>query len=162
MFEFNYKRIKSRAITAENFTGEKGRGGMATEGTGKAVSADLGRTFKISPSVIIAKKSTFTVCDIKGSGEVRHVWVTCAPVGFQGIVAEFFYDGADFPSVSIPLGKLFAIGGDNPSDLFRKRFACRSTGARMGIRLEMLQSHCAGYNHSGVRILKENNRRKKL
>lgn len=41
MFEFNYKRIKSRAITAENFTGEKGRGGMATEGTGKAVSADL-------------------------------------------------------------------------------------------------------------------------
>lgn len=115
MFEFNYKRIKSRAITAENFTGEKGRGGMATEGTGKAVSADLGRTFKISPSVIIAKKSTFTVCDVKGSGEVRHVWVTCAPVGFQGIVAEFFYDGADFPSVSIPLGKLFAIGGDNPS-----------------------------------------------
>lgn len=50
---------------------------MATEGTGKAVSADLGQTFKISPGVIIAKKSTFAVCDIKGSGEVRHVWVTC-------------------------------------------------------------------------------------
>lgn len=97
---------------------------MATEGTGKAVSADLGQTFKISPGVIIAKKSTFAVCDIKGSGEVRHVWVTCAPVGFQDIVAEFFYDGADFPSVSMPLGKLFAIGD--------------------------------------VRILKENNRRKKL
>lgn len=51
---------------------------MATEGTGKAVSVDLGQTFKISPpSVIIAKKSTFAVCDIKGSGEVRHVWATC-------------------------------------------------------------------------------------
>ena len=43
---------------------------MATEGTGKAVSADLGQTFKISPGVIIAKKSTFAVCDIKSSDEL--------------------------------------------------------------------------------------------
>ncbi len=37
---------------------------MATEGTGKAVSVDLGQTFKIFPGVIIAKKSTFAVCNI--------------------------------------------------------------------------------------------------
>lgn len=66
MFEFNYKRIKSRAITAENFTGEKGRGGMATEGTGKAVSADLGQTFKISPQRYYCEK--VYVCRLRHKG----------------------------------------------------------------------------------------------
>lgn len=33
---------KSRSISAENFTGEKGKGGMATEGTGAVAASDLG------------------------------------------------------------------------------------------------------------------------
>jgi hypothetical protein len=32
---------KSRSISAENFSGEKGKGGMATEGTGKNWARDL-------------------------------------------------------------------------------------------------------------------------
>ena len=31
-------RAKTRSISAENFTGEKGKAGMATEGTGKVVA----------------------------------------------------------------------------------------------------------------------------
>jgi hypothetical protein len=36
-------KAKTRSISPENFTGEKGKGGMATEGTGAARSRDLGR-----------------------------------------------------------------------------------------------------------------------
>ncbi|TMB78526.1 MAG: hypothetical protein E6J48_12310 [Chloroflexi bacterium] len=38
---------KSRSISAENFSGEKGKGGMATEGTGKNCARDLGQGWKI-------------------------------------------------------------------------------------------------------------------
>lgn len=38
---------KTRSISAENFTGEKGRGGMATEGTGAKSAGELGQGWKI-------------------------------------------------------------------------------------------------------------------
>ena len=44
---------KSRSISPENFSGGKGKGGMATEGTGATAARDLGQGWKISPSVII-------------------------------------------------------------------------------------------------------------
>ena len=47
------KALESRSICAENFTGEKGKGGMATEGTGARCAAKLGQGWKISPSVEI-------------------------------------------------------------------------------------------------------------
>ena len=34
---------KTRSLSPENFTGEKGRGGMATEGTGANASRELGQ-----------------------------------------------------------------------------------------------------------------------
>ena len=34
---------KTRSISPENFTGEKGKGGMATEGTGAKAARDLGQ-----------------------------------------------------------------------------------------------------------------------
>ncbi len=41
---------QSRSISAENFDGAKGKGGMATEGTGLDVSRELGQGWKVSPS----------------------------------------------------------------------------------------------------------------
>lgn len=113
-FDFNYKHVQSRAITAENFDGKKGMGGMATEGMGKIPAGDLGRTFKISPCVTVEGKHDFVMCNIVGSGEVNHIWMTCAPEGYTSII-EFYYDGSDVPSVSMPLGKLFAVGHDRKS-----------------------------------------------
>ena len=40
----------SRSISPENFTGEKGRGGMATTGTGEGPARELGQGWKVSPS----------------------------------------------------------------------------------------------------------------
>ena len=45
--------VQSRSISPENFTGEKGRAGMATNGTGKSASRELGQGWKVSPSVNI-------------------------------------------------------------------------------------------------------------
>src|SRR5437016_14559165 len=67
---------KTRSISAENFTGEKGRGGMATEGTGAGPGRDLGRGWKISPSVTVAPDATFVLADIEGSGAIQHIWLT--------------------------------------------------------------------------------------
>ena len=44
---------KTRSISAENFNGEKGRGGMAAHGTGETAARDLGRGWKVSPSIVI-------------------------------------------------------------------------------------------------------------
>lgn len=110
-----YKNIRSRAITAENFHGEKGKGGMATDGMGKVPSGDLGQTFKISPCICVKKQTEFTLCKIKGSGEINHIWMTCAPIGFSKFIIEFYYDNSPYPSVSLPLAKLFAIGHEEKS-----------------------------------------------
>ena len=53
-------KAKTRSISPENFTGEKGKAGMATEGTGAQDARDLGRGWKISPSVKIKPGETFT------------------------------------------------------------------------------------------------------
>jgi hypothetical protein len=46
-------KARTRSISPENFTGEKGRGGMATDGTGVKAARDLGQGWKVSPSVRI-------------------------------------------------------------------------------------------------------------
>jgi hypothetical protein len=69
-------RAKTRSISPENFTGEKGKGGMATAGTGANAARDLGRGWKISPSIRIASKQTFTLAEIQGAGAIQHIWMT--------------------------------------------------------------------------------------
>src|SRR5690349_1470864 len=67
---------KTRSISPENFTGEKGKGGMATTGTGAQAGRDLGQGWKISPSVNIEAKRSFTLAEIQGSGAIEHIWMT--------------------------------------------------------------------------------------
>ena len=42
-------KYETRSVSPENFTGEKGKGGMATEGTGSNAARDLGQGWKVSP-----------------------------------------------------------------------------------------------------------------
>ena len=59
---------KSFSISPENLTGEKGKGGMAVEGTASHEAADLGRGWKVNPFVIIEPSKTFTLAEINGQG----------------------------------------------------------------------------------------------
>ena len=69
-------RAKTRSISPENFTGAKGGGGKATEGTGAHAARDLGKGWKVSPSVEIKAGETFTLADIAGPGAIQHIWMT--------------------------------------------------------------------------------------
>ena len=103
---------KTRSISAENFTGEKGRGGMATEGTGANAARDLGLGWKVSPSVSIGAGETFTLADIEGPGAIQSMWFTGTMARRPGLgrffILRIYWDDQDIPSVECPLNDFFA------------------------------------------------------
>ncbi|RNI37456.1 DUF2961 domain-containing protein [Hanamia caeni] len=100
---------KTRSISPENFNGAKGQGGMATEGTGKNASRDLGQGWKVSPSVVIKAHTTFTVAEIDGPGSIQHIWMT--PTGvWRNSILRFYWDDEKTPSVEAPVGDFFCMG----------------------------------------------------
>jgi hypothetical protein len=102
---------QSRSISPENFRGEKGKAAMATKGTGEGAAHDLGQGWKVSPSVSIKAKSTFTVAEINGSGAIQQIWMTPAPLDKTRLyILRFYWDGETEPSVEVPLGDFFACG----------------------------------------------------
>jgi hypothetical protein len=102
-------RAKTRSISPENFTGEKGKGGMATEGTGAMAARDLGQGWKVSPSVRILSKKVFTLAEIQGPGAIQHIWMT--PTGhWRFSILRMYWDGETEPSVEVPVGDFFACG----------------------------------------------------
>jgi hypothetical protein len=102
-------RAKSRSISPENFTGEKGKGGMATTGTGERAARDLGQGWKVSPSVRIKAGETFVLGDIQGPGAIHHIWMT--PTGnWRYSILRMYWDGEAQPSVEAPVGDFFASG----------------------------------------------------
>ncbi|MDR3628340.1 MAG: DUF2961 domain-containing protein [Ignavibacteriaceae bacterium] len=107
---------KSRSISPENFTGEKGKGGMATDGNGAHASSELGQGWKVSPSVTIKSKATFTLAEITGPGSVQHIWMT--PTGnWRLSILRIYWDDEENPSVECPVGDFFAMGWGQYSPL---------------------------------------------
>ncbi len=106
---YRLSKAKTRSISPENFTGEKGKGGMATEGTGKESARDLGQKWKVSPSVKIEAGRTFTLAEIEGPGAIQHIWMT--PTGnWRFSILRFYWDGEKSPSIEAPVGDFFASG----------------------------------------------------
>ena len=70
---------ETRSISPENFSGEKGKGGMAEEGTGAVPARELGHGWKVSPSINIAPNETVTMAEIEGPGAIQHIWLTVHP-----------------------------------------------------------------------------------
>jgi hypothetical protein len=99
----------TRSISPENVTGEKGKGGMATEGTGAQCARDLGQGWKVSPSVGIEPGQTFQLADIQGPGAIQQMWMT--PTGnWRYSILRIYWDGQDLPSVECPVGDFFCSG----------------------------------------------------
>jgi hypothetical protein len=103
-------RAATRSISPENFTGEKGRGAMATEGTGAAAARDLGRGWKVNPYVIIEPGDTFQLADIRGQGAIQQIWMTLARARWRHAILRFYWDDQEHPSVECPTGDFFASG----------------------------------------------------
>ena len=108
----NHSRLthaKTRSISPENFTGEKGKAGMSVDGPAKNCARDLGQGWKISPYVTIKAKQTLVMADVKGQGAIQQIW--CTPAGTcRFAIIRFYWDGETEPSVECPLGDFFASG----------------------------------------------------
>lgn len=100
---------QTRSISPENFTGEKGKGGMATQGTGADCARDLGQGWKISPSIAIQPGETFTLADIEGQGAIQQIWMT--PTGnWRYSILRIYWDDQEQPAVECPVGDFFCMG----------------------------------------------------
>lgn len=101
---------RTRSISAENPTGEKGQGGRASEGTGASAARDLGPGWKISPSIIIPPASSVTLAEIREPGAIQHIWMTTPPAHWRSLVLYAYWDGETDPSIACPYGDFFANG----------------------------------------------------
>ena len=100
---------QTRSISPENFAGQKGRGGMAKEGTGARAARDLGQGWKVSPSVGIEPGETFELADIAGPGAIQQIWMT--PTGqWRFSILRVYWDDQEIPSVECPVGDFFGMG----------------------------------------------------
>ena len=106
---------KSYSICPENFTGEKGKAGMATEGTGANCARDLGLGWKISPSVVVKPGECFTMADIDGMGAIQQIWMTPSSNSWRHNIFRIYWDGQENPSVECPVGDFFCNGFGEPA-----------------------------------------------
>jgi hypothetical protein len=100
----------TRSISAENFSGEKGKGGMAIEGTGAIPARELGQGWKVSPCIVIPGNTLVELADIQGSGAIQHIWCTVHPDAWRKLVLRMYWDNETTPSVETPLGDFFCSG----------------------------------------------------
>ena len=105
----NLSHAKTRSISPENFTGEKGKAGMSVDGPALKAARDLGQGWKVSPYIHIEPKTTFTLAEIAGPGAVQQIWMT--PAGtWRFSILRFYWDGEKDPSIEVPAGDFFASG----------------------------------------------------
>ena len=106
----NLSSAQTRSISAENFDGAKGGGARATEGTGAASAAELGRGWKVSPSVEIAGHTVVDLAVINEPAVITHLWLTVHRDHWRSLILRAYWDGADEPAIEVPVGDFFGQG----------------------------------------------------
>ena len=136
-------KAQTRSISPENFTGEKGKGGMATDGTGASCARDLGQGWKLSPSIVIHAGETFELANIEGSGAIQQIWMT--PTGtWRYSILRIYWDDQEQPSVECPVGDFFACGWGKYAPL-SSLAVCMNPGSAFNCYWEMpFKKRCRG------------------
>ena len=98
--------FRSRSISAENKTGEKGKGAMAVSDTN--ASRELGRGWKVSPCVTIPAGTVYELASIDGPGKLTHIWFTDSCKLNRKLVLRIYWENNEKPSVEVPLHDFFA------------------------------------------------------
>lgn len=91
----------TRWTSFENPTGKKGAGGTENQGA-------KGHAFEN-----VEAGETITLLDIDGAGIIQRIWLTIinrSPEMLRSMRIDMYWDGADKPAVSAPLGDFFGIG----------------------------------------------------
>ena len=133
----------SRSISAENFTGEKGKGGMATDGCSADAARKLGPGWKLSPCVRIKPGQTITVAEISGSGAIRHIWMTGYNINWRLGILRFYWDDSTVPSVECPIGDFFGSAEVNKLNPYGSLMTCVNPKNGLNCYWEMpFRKHC--------------------
>ena len=114
---YRLSNAQTRSISPENFTGEKGKGGMAkiedkdkvNVANASYAARDLGQGWKVNPYIRIQPGETITIAEIEGSGAIQHIWMT--PTGnWRFSILRIYWDDETEPSVECPVGDFFCMG----------------------------------------------------
>ncbi len=114
---YRLSNAQTRSISPENFTGEKGKGGMArpedkdkpNQANAHHAARDLGQGWKVNPYIRIQPGETVTLAEITGSGAIQHIWMT--PTGnWRFSIIRMYWDDETEPSVECPVGDFFCMG----------------------------------------------------
>jgi hypothetical protein len=101
-------QAQTRSISAENPTGEKGKGATAIPPKdGNHPARELGQGWKVAPAVGVDAGKIFTMADIKGPGAIQSMWIG----GYVGrdFIIRIYWDDQEQPSVECPLPDFFAL-----------------------------------------------------
>ena len=104
MHDAIYRRpsgVRTRWASFENLTGAKGAGGMANRG-GKGHSTES-----------LAPGESKLLCRADGAGTIDRIWLSPidrSPEMLRSLRIDMFWDDADEPAVSAPLGDFFGVG----------------------------------------------------
>ncbi|MBE6589244.1 MAG: DUF2961 domain-containing protein [Ruminococcaceae bacterium] len=102
------KNIKSFSVSPENLTGEKGKGGMAIEGSASHAARELGQGWKVNPYLVLESGTNCVLADVKGQGAIKHIWITDSTKAGRLLILRIYFDGSERPSVEVPLSDFFA------------------------------------------------------
>jgi len=140
---FLMSKAKTRSISPENFTGEKGKGGMCPveKGTAHQAARDLGLGWKVNPYIILQPGEVFTIADIEGPGCIQHIWLT--PTGkWRNTIIRAYWDGQENPSIECPIGDFFASGWNEFAPL-NSLAICVNPGSAFNSYWQMpFKKHC--------------------
>lgn len=121
-----YKGERSRAVSPENPTGEKGKACME--------ASALGPSRKGRGSIKLPMGEETVIADIKGPGIIRHMWMTIRENTEKGsfvmrdVVMRIYWDGSDTPAVEAPIGDFFCNGFGERCDVASLPIVVNPTG----------------------------------
>lgn len=134
---------ETRAITAENPTGGKGKGGMCElkDGVCAYNAQDLGKGWKVNPYMILPSESVVAIADIEGPGCIQHIWMT--PTGdWRSLILRVYWDGQDNPAIECPVGDFFACGYGQYAQI-SSLAVCVNPGSALNCYWQMpFRKHC--------------------
>ncbi len=135
---FRISDAKSRSISPEHLTGEKGKGGMTDleEGNAAPAASELGKGWKVNPYIFIEPGQEYTLAEVEGEGAIQHIWMT--PTGnFRQSIIRFYWDGETQPSVEVPVGDFFAAGWQPSIPRIKSLAVCVNPGSGLNCYWQM-------------------------
>lgn len=131
------KNIRTFSVCPENLTGEKGKGGMAAEGSASYAARELGQGWKVNPFLVSQPGETLILADVKGQGAIKHFWITDSCSAGRLLILRIYFDGHKNPAVEAPLSDFFCNANYREYRQLTSLAMCYNPGKAMNCYFEM-------------------------